>query len=48
MNWPLSIVVVVALTVIALLGGIAYFVFGLEEVYRLIEGRLRRRFAQSG
>jgi hypothetical protein len=41
LNWPLPIAVAVALTVIAVLGGTAYFAFGLGEVHTLVEGRFR-------
>ena len=42
-NWPLWLVVLASLGVVALLGTAAYFVFQMGEIRDIVEGRIRRR-----
>jgi O-antigen/teichoic acid export membrane protein len=46
-NWPLWAVVAVAIGVTSIFGGIAYFVFGVDEVRSLLTTRIKNRFAPS-
>jgi hypothetical protein len=46
-HWPLIAVIATAVTVTALLGSIAYPLFGLSEVRTILQSKLRQRFARN-